>query len=130
MSWLGLFLLLFNVAGGGAIPPPSAHAGATPLFAQELLSVDRTVICTAAGMVVLGRDGKPVDENRPHAPHDGFCVFCLPLMHAGAVAPVADSGAVLPPASSAPLVFADGYRRSVRPSVHNPNPARAPPASV
>ena len=81
-SWLGLFLLFSNIVGIGSLPARSAEAGPAP-FAQEL-SGDRIVICTAAGMVVLDRDGHPVETGKT-AGHTDFCVFCLPLMHGGMV---------------------------------------------
>lgn len=88
MSWLGLFLLIFNVLGGGALPARAADAGLAP-FAQDLLG-DRIVICTAAGMVVMDRDGNVIDTGGNSA-HTDFCVFCLPLMHGGAQAPTAQA---------------------------------------
>lgn len=83
-SWLGLFLLAFNVLGAGSLP--ARAEGATPLFAQELLG-DRIVICTAAGMVVMDRDGNILDTQGPSSAHGNFCAYCLPLMHGGAQAP-------------------------------------------
>lgn len=76
-SWLGLILLAFNILGAGAVPAQAE--GSTPLFAQELLG-DRIVVCTAAGMVVMDRDGNIIDTGDSSA-HSNFCVFCLPLMH-------------------------------------------------
>lgn len=97
-SLLGLFVLTFNVVGAGAVPV--SDSGANPLFAQALLD-DRIVICTAAGMVVMDKDGNIVagDSTSGHA---DFCVFCLPLMHGGAKAPAAAAEIVL----SAPAAFA------------------------
>lgn len=94
VSWLGLALLLFNLTAGTALPV--AAEGALPSLADG-----RMVVCTAAGMAVFNEDGSPA------ADHDGFCVFCLPLLHAGGAAPVASVAlpvpvdaavAVLPPA--------------------------------
>jgi hypothetical protein len=76
-SWLGLVVLAFNVLGPGAMPANAAGAG-TAAFAQGLNS-DRIVVCTAAGMVVMDRDGNILDEEAGAA--GGLCVFCLPLMH-------------------------------------------------
>jgi len=128
-SWLGLLLLFFNLVGGGVLSPPPIRAASAP-FAQELLFPDRIVICTAAGMVVLDRGGKPVDENPQHSSHDGFCVFCLPLMHSGAAVPTLDSALVLPPASRVQVTFAEGYRLPVLRVARNSHPARAPPAFI
>ena len=84
VSLLGLFVLTFNVVGAGAAPVRTD--GTNPLFAQTLLD-DRIVICTAAGMVVMDKDGNIVDAGTDG--HGDFCVFCLPLMHGGAKAPSA-----------------------------------------
>ena len=66
------------------MPARAADAG-NAAFAQALLD-DRIVICTAAGMVVMDRDGNVIDTDSAGG-HDNFCVFCLPLMHGGAKAP-------------------------------------------
>jgi hypothetical protein len=84
VSLLGLFILTFNIVGAGTVPARAADAGNAP-FAQALLD-DRIVICTAAGMVVMDRDGNIIDTGSAGT-HDNFCVFCLPLMHGGAKAP-------------------------------------------
>jgi len=86
VSLLGLFILAFNVVGAGAVSARANDAGNAP-FAQALLD-DRIVICTAAGIVVMDRDGNIIDTGSAGA-HDNFCVFCLPLMHGGAKAPSA-----------------------------------------
>lgn len=91
VSWIGLILLAFNVLGAGSMPAQAE--GTTPLFAQELLG-DRIVICTAAGMVVMDRDGNILDTQGPSA-HTSFCVYCLPLMHGGVQAPAVIALAVL-----------------------------------
>lgn len=83
-AWLGLLLLTFNVVGGGALPARSAEDGLAP-FAQEIFG-DRIVICTAAGMVVLDRNGNPVSPEGGSG-HGELCAFCLPLMHGGVNAP-------------------------------------------
>ena len=85
-SWLGLILLFANIVGAVGLPVRPAEAGPAP-FAQDLLD-DRIVVCTAAGMVVLDRNGNPI-ETRQAAGHTDFCVFCLPLMHGGVDAPAA-----------------------------------------
>jgi len=125
VSWLGLWLLAVNLIVGGILPARSAEAGPAP-FAQDILS-DRIVICTASGMLVVDRDGKPVDEGGQPSSHDGICVFCLPLMHSGASAPAADIGIALPSLSATVVALADSYRRPVLRAAHNPHPARAPP---
>jgi hypothetical protein len=86
VSWLGLILLISNMVGAVGMPVRPAEAGPAPI-AQDLLG-DRIVVCTAAGMVVLDRDGNPVETGQA-AGHTDFCVFCLPLMHGGVDAPTA-----------------------------------------
>lgn len=92
VSWLGLFLLVFNIVGAASV---SAHAAETPLFAVELLE-GQIVVCTASGMVVLDRDGTPVSQSG-RAAHQDICSYCLPLMHGGVQAPVLQTVAVLTP---------------------------------
>lgn len=94
VSWLGLILLALNILGAGALPAQAE--GGTPLFAQELLG-DRIMICTAAGMVAMDRDGNIIDTQGPSSGYTGFCVYCLPLMHGDAATPV-PAVAVQPPA--------------------------------
>jgi hypothetical protein len=73
-AWIGVVLLSFNLlAGTGlqAAPPPVADAG-------------DQVICTAGGIVVIHDDGSAPTTARTG---DGFCTFCLPLLHGGVAAP-------------------------------------------
>ena len=90
-SLLGLLVLTFNVLGAGAAPVRAD--GVNPLFAQALLD-GRIVVCTAAGMVVMDRDGTVAAAAAGHA---DLCVYCLPLMHGGAKAPVALAVLAVPP---------------------------------
>lgn len=92
VSWLGLLLLSFNIFGAATV---SAQAAGTPLFAQELLD-DQIVVCTAAGMVVLDRNGTPVG-NGNGAAHRDICSYCLPLMHGGVQTPALLTVAILTP---------------------------------
>jgi hypothetical protein len=121
-AWLGLFVLLFNLLAAPAIG--LGHNGA---FAAELDGA--MVICTSQGMLVLDADGKshpPADSSD----HDGICVFCLPLMQGGSLAPVADM-VVLPPSVTALLVEAPTSQLPPLPGIaRKAHPARAPPASV
>lgn len=90
MALLGLFVVTFNVVGA----LPAQAEGNNPLFAQALQD-DRIVICTAAGLVVMDKDGNIIDTSSDG--HADFCVFCLPLMHGGAKAPALVSlGAIAP----------------------------------
>lgn len=88
-SLLGLFVLTFNIVGAGAMPARAAGTTGNAPFAQALLE-NRIVICTAAGMVVMDRDGNVVDTDGADS-HTNLCVFCLPLMHGGAKAPAAQA---------------------------------------
>lgn len=90
-SLLGLFLLTFNVVGAGAAPVSAS--GDNPLFAQALMD-DRIVVCTAAGLVVMDKDGNIVDTSADG--HADFCVFCLPLMHGATKVPTPVVVAIVP----------------------------------
>ena len=68
---VALILLAIQVFGA-ALTPPAAAA----------FDSDRIEICTVSGLMVLGHDGQP--EQAPPADHGGHCLFCLPLLHAGA----------------------------------------------
>lgn len=73
-AWLGLFLLLFNVVAGGALPPRPTYGAITQ---------DHVIVCTVGGMAVVDRNGTPVAPD--HAGQNGFCSYCLPLMHGAAI---------------------------------------------
>lgn len=90
VALLGLFVVTFNVVGA----LPAQAEGANPLFAQALRD-DRIVICTAAGLVVMDKDGNILDTSGDG--HADFCVFCLPLMHGIAKAPALVAVDVLAP---------------------------------
>lgn len=81
-STLGLLVILFNLVAGTLLAS-TAEAGTAP-FLDEI-SGDRIVVCTGAGMIVLGPDGRPVSDTGGVEP---LCVFCLPLVAGGADAPV------------------------------------------
>lgn len=90
-AWAGLFLLLFNLAGG-AVP---AQATAS------LSSDDHLIVCTAGGMAVIDRNGTPVSPD--HVGENGFCGACLPFAHGAVLTPVA---ATLPVPFVQPLIRA------------------------
>lgn len=115
-TWVGLFLLLFNVVAGGALPAQAANA----------LSDDHLIICTAGGMAVIDRNGTPVTPD--HAGENGFCGACLPLNHAAVMTPVAASLPVpfVQPVPRAPL--ADAEPATVPRPLRLAHP-RAPPAA-
>lgn len=78
VSWLGLFLLLFNLVAGSILP-----AQAAPLATDD----DHIVICTAGGMAVIDRNGTPVPPD--HVGQNGFCGACLPFVHGAVLTPAA-----------------------------------------
>lgn len=83
LSWLGLVLLGMNVLTAGLFASSASQPAAA--FTQEIAD-GRIVICTAAGMLVLDRNGQPIpDQNGMNG--GVSCVFCLPLMHGGVDAP-------------------------------------------
>jgi hypothetical protein len=67
---LAVVLLAFQVVGALLASPPLAF------------DPDRIEICTESGFMVLGHDGKP--EKSSQTAHNGHCLFCQPLLHAGA----------------------------------------------
>lgn len=75
-AWAGLFLLLFNVLAGSSL-----QAEPTPNLADNS---DHLIVCTAGGMAVIDRNGTPVAPE--HAGQNGFCGYCLPLLHGAALA--------------------------------------------
>ncbi len=113
VSWLGLLLLAFNLVAGGA--QPSAKAAFPPS--------DHITICTVAGMVALDQDGR----TQQPSPHESVCGFCLPLMHAGAMAPMADWIGYRRIASDAGEAESADQRRPVPGQGFSPHSARAPP---
>lgn len=74
---LGALLLAVNILGAAGL---GARAdAASPLLSDN--GGDRIVICTGAGMMVIGRDGRPIDRAPGETPR--LCPFCLPLLHGG-----------------------------------------------
>ncbi|HLO75231.1 MAG TPA: DUF2946 family protein [Magnetospirillum sp.] len=97
-AWIGLFLLMFNVVAGGALPASAA---------QPVTPDDHLIVCTAGGMAVIDRNGTPVSPD--HAGENGFCGACLPFLHGAVITPAA---ALLPtplvqPVPCAPLADAE-----------------------
>lgn len=115
VSWLGLFLLLFNLA-----------AGTLPAQAQTPVADDHLVVCTVGGMAVIDRNGTPVTPD--HVGENGFCGACLPFLHGAVLTP---ASAIVPqpfvqPLPRAPLADAEPAPLA-RP--HRPANPRAPPAA-
>lgn len=84
MSCLGIFLVLLNIIAGALLVPRDTDAGLS--LANRLLLGDRQVICTAAGMVVIGADGTTLPDDGG-AMASELCVFCLPLVQGGKAPP-------------------------------------------
>lgn len=122
-GWLGLFLLVFN-AVIGPLAVGDGSAGRPVPFAAEFAG--DTVICTAQGMLVLDRDGHARTPTG-QAGHDGFCVFCLPLTHAGSGQAPTLAVAPLPPMRVLAVVRPDAVSPPDFRQRRDPNPARAPP---
>ena len=125
-SWLGLILLISNILGAVGLPARPAEAGPA-LFAQELNS-DRIVVCTAAGMVVLDRDGNPVETGQTGG-HTDFCVFCLPLMHGGIDAPATVAVIDVPVAPSVAAITPTEASQPAPTRLAGAASPRAPPLS-
>lgn len=97
-AWAGLFLLLFNLVAGGALPAAAA---------QTAPSDDHLIVCTAGGMAVIDRNGTPVSPD--HVGVNGFCGACLPFVHGAVLTPAAVTLPVLlaQPIPRAPLADAE-----------------------
>jgi hypothetical protein len=80
---VGALVVLFNILVA-ALLGASAQAAGSAMLAD--LSGDGIVICTGASMIVVGHDGKPV-EDEGGAVHKALCPFCLPLKQGHAKAP-------------------------------------------
>jgi hypothetical protein len=83
VAFLGILIVLFNIVGGFS----KGLAGDNSSPALTDLTGDLIVICTGAGMIVVDRDGKPVDPGSGGLPE--ICPFCLPLAHGAVAAPAA-----------------------------------------
>ncbi len=83
-AWMVLVALLFQV-----LAAPALARGMGPPAGDDVI-----VVCTAAGMVSIHRNGTPVEPERGAAAIPG-CVFCLPLMQGHLAVPM-DAGPVLP----------------------------------
>lgn len=112
LAWGALLLLLFNLA---AVP-------AVGRSGWEL----QTTICTSQGPMTLGNDGKPHPLNPSHD-HKAYCLFCLPLMQGGGIAPVSDIDTVLPSLSGRETTFPNHLCQIDHSALQATHPARAPP---
>lgn len=114
-AWAGLFLLLFNVVAGGAL------ATQAPLNFGD---GDHLIVCTAGGMAVIDRNGTPVAPE--HAGLNGFCGYCLPLMHGTAMGTAAQP-LPQPLAAPAPVALYGTGETAIIASQSRLAQARAPP---
>jgi hypothetical protein len=93
MGWLGLLLLVLNALLPALVPADPARAAGLPggvLAPAVPAGGDQIVICTPTGLrlITVDAQGKPVEKK--DRTREGYCVFCLPLVHAasGALAPL------------------------------------------
>lgn len=93
MAWLGLLLLVLNALLPAVVPAAPARAGGLPggLEAPTVpAGGEQIVICTPTGLrlITVDAQGKPVEKQ--DRTREGYCVFCLPLVHvaSGALAPL------------------------------------------
>ncbi|HYH20370.1 MAG TPA: hypothetical protein VD995_17330 [Azospirillum sp.] len=123
-AWLGLLLLAGDLLAVAALPT-AGTATRPPAFVAGL-SGSAIVICTPGGLLVVDRDGKPVDPETPRTRAD-LCVFCLPLTCGGMDVPPATPAvaAPAPPRALRPTPAADPHRPPARPA--GAVSARGPP---
>ena len=89
LSVLGLLVLILNIVTGVVLPVHVLQMGrlAEAQIIAEDQGDDLIVVCTVAGMVVIDRNGNIVDT-KPTGGRSELCVYCLPLSHGAAQAPV------------------------------------------
>lgn len=114
-SWVGLFLLLFNVVASGTLPSQ---------VPADLSGNDYIIVCTAGGMAVIDHNGTPVAPE--HAGLNGFCGYCLPLMH-GTAMTAAAAPLPLPMATPVPVALYSAAEAALVASPLRLASARAPP---
>lgn len=121
-AWLALLAFALNVLApllvNGPVAASAALAGAglsgDPLSGQ-------VVICTPAGLRVIGADGQPRPLTDPERGDTQFCALCLPLTQDGLAALPSAGTVALPPPPRAVVgrlvpsraalgAPADGYR--------------------
>lgn len=117
MSWLGLALVLVNLLGADFL---ASRVGVSPLESDM-------VICTAAGMVVLDQDGAPPLNTQTNR---RFCLFCLPLLHAG-TGMTAQTVSLPPPSPMGLFVpLLASKQAASSPSLYSSHSPRAPPVQA
>ncbi|MBI1208972.1 MAG: hypothetical protein GC191_17005 [Azospirillum sp.] len=124
---LGLVLLAINLLSAALVPPIVAAHGLVPRFVAELAGYQSDPCIKGAPPVADRRNPAPAGHDR----HDGFCVFCLPLMNPGSGAPAADSPAPMVwPVEFAPFRVPAEAGASHRPArLVGAGAPRAPPAA-
>ena len=78
VAYLSMLVLSFNVLAGGVLPSSMGDAAIVPSPDHDAGNV--FVICTTAGMVVVGKDGVGIPSDST-VDHKRLCVSCLPLLH-------------------------------------------------
>lgn len=125
MVMLGMLALAFNLIAGISLSARAIPVGS----AASELSLDRFVICTSAGTIVIDRDGNVVpDAGGAPQGHEPHCLFCLPLLQ-GSLLALAATGVDAPlPRSSHSSAVVDADRRPA-PFIATANLPRGPPAA-
>jgi hypothetical protein len=116
--WVALFVLAFNLLGGGLLPsaPMTIPAGGW-------------VVCSSTGMVVVGKDGGQEQGGQEQDGHQPLCAFCLPLLQAGLVPDAAVVVDHVPPSEVGTAPASNQYHRfSSRAWTAGPSGPRAPPS--
>lgn len=123
IAWLGLFLVLFNLSAGEALPLMPFYGGDTGGWDD---------ICTSGGIVSNAlNDSRHGTGGATRNTHAALCAFCLPLLHGGTLSPAAEGIPSTPTAIAhieilrpLPAHIPAAFR------LWNPAAARAPPLPV
>jgi len=127
MVVVGILALALNFLAGISFSARPFQTGS----ALSLSSLDRFVICSSSGSIVVDRDGNvvPGDDDGGLPPgHEPHCLFCLPLLQGSLLAP--ETAGIEAPDRCAHRSFAllDVSVRPARPSLAA-NLPRGPPAT-
>ena len=97
LSWLSIVLLALNVLTSASLPDRIVQQERFASFGGLL--GDQSEICLSGNQGSAEQGGIP----SPSAHHNGFCVFCLPLMHSAVDVPTAFTlAAAVPLVQTAP----------------------------
>lgn len=114
-AWLALWVVLSGALGG--LAPAQAQSSALG-----------SVVCTAAGMTVIAaQDDDTLGRDMPRT---ALCLFCLPLLHGGALAPQMAEPAFFPSSALGSVVRPDAAVRPVADPHRSASAPRAPPLSA